>query len=133
MRVEIGRSWGQISTGRWKAAYKKGAAMAKEEKTEKKPEGEKGKSGGGKKKLHLHEMRLTAAHDGTIVHHETYKSHKNDCTLCPSVVRLQPAQRLKRLDSMSPTCSDINQAAEQEPDGDEGQQQPAAGAAMPGA
>jgi hypothetical protein len=45
--------------------------MAKEEK---KPEGEKGKSG-GKKKLHLHEIRSTYAKDGSIVHHHTYKDH----------------------------------------------------------
>jgi hypothetical protein len=53
--------------------------MAKEEKDDKKPkakEGEHGKEGGGKKKkLHLHEIRSTQAHDGSIVHHHTYKDH----------------------------------------------------------
>jgi hypothetical protein len=35
------------------------------------------KAEGGKKKLHLHEIRSTQAHDGTIVHHHTFKEHKN--------------------------------------------------------
>jgi hypothetical protein len=37
------------------------------------------KSGEGKKpKKHLHEIRTTAAEDGTYVHHHTYKAKKED-------------------------------------------------------
>ena len=46
--------------------------MAKEEKDKK--EEPKAKA---KKKLHLHEIRSTQAHDGSIVHHHTYKDHKD--------------------------------------------------------
>jgi hypothetical protein len=57
--------------------------MAKEEK-EPKPKGEReangkgdaGGKGGKKKKMHLHEIRSVQAHDGTIVHHHTYKESK---------------------------------------------------------
>jgi hypothetical protein len=48
--------------------------MAKEKEGTKKPEGER-KEGGGKKKLHLHEIRSTQARDGSIVHHHTYKEN----------------------------------------------------------
>jgi hypothetical protein len=47
--------------------------MAKEKEETKKPEGERKQ--GGKKKLHLHEIRSTQARDGSIVHHHTYKEH----------------------------------------------------------
>lgn len=46
--------------------------MAKEEKKE-----EPKAKGGKKKRFHLHEIRSTQAHDGTIVHHATYKEHKD--------------------------------------------------------
>lgn len=46
--------------------------MAKEEM---KPEEGKG---GKKKKLHFHQLRQVAAHDGTVVSHHTYKNHKDD-------------------------------------------------------
>lgn len=32
----------------------------------------------GKKKKHLHQIRTVAAHDGTHVHHHTYKADKED-------------------------------------------------------
>lgn len=32
----------------------------------------------GKKRLHLHEVRSEQAHDGSIVHHHTYKESKED-------------------------------------------------------
>ena len=49
--------------------------MAKEKE---KPAAEGKSEGGGKKrKLHLHEVRSTQAHDGSIVHHHTYKEHKD--------------------------------------------------------
>jgi hypothetical protein len=35
------------------------------------------KGGAKKKRMHLHEIRSTQAHDGTIVHHHTYKEHKD--------------------------------------------------------
>lgn len=41
-------------------------------------EGEGEKKPAGKKKLHLHEIRTTAAHDGTYTHHHTYKEKKED-------------------------------------------------------
>jgi hypothetical protein len=44
---------------------------------EKEKEEPKSESKGGKKKLHLHEIRSTQAHDGSIVHHHTYKDHKD--------------------------------------------------------
>lgn len=48
--------------------------MAKKEEQKKPAE----KEGGGKKKRqHLHEIRSTQAHDGSIVHHHTYKDHKD--------------------------------------------------------
>lgn len=50
--------------------------MAKEKKEEPKPKSES-KEGGGKKKLHLHEIRSTQAHDGSIVHHHTFKESKD--------------------------------------------------------
>jgi hypothetical protein len=50
--------------------------MAKEKEETKKPEGER-KEGGKKKRLHLHEIRSTQAHDGSIVHHHVFKDNKN--------------------------------------------------------
>jgi hypothetical protein len=50
--------------------------MAKEKEETKKPEGKR-KEGGKKKRLHLHEIRSTQARDGSIVHHATYKDHKD--------------------------------------------------------
>ena len=48
--------------------------MAKEEKgKEKGGEGEKGK----RPKKHLHQIRSVQAEDGSIVHHHTYKDHKD--------------------------------------------------------
>lgn len=47
--------------------------MAKEEKGKK---AEPKRAEGKKKKLHLHEIRSTQAHDGSIIHHHTYKDHK---------------------------------------------------------
>lgn len=44
--------------------------MAKE-----KAEKPEGKSGGAKKKMHLHEIRSVQAKDGSVVHHHTYKDH----------------------------------------------------------
>lgn len=49
--------------------------MAEEEAKPKTPAGEKKEAGGGKKKLHLHEIRTTQAKDGSLVHHHTYKDH----------------------------------------------------------
>jgi hypothetical protein len=51
--------------------------MAKEK--EKPKEEEKGgeKGGKGKKRLHLHEIRTTQAHDGSFTHHHTYKDSKS--------------------------------------------------------
>lgn len=50
--------------------------MAKEK--EEKPAAKKSEhEGGRKRKLHLHEIRSTQAHDGSIVHHHTYKEHKD--------------------------------------------------------
>lgn len=46
--------------------------MAKEEKGKAEPKRAEGK----KKRLHLHEIRSTQAHDGSIVHHHTYADHK---------------------------------------------------------
>ena len=48
--------------------------MAKEKA---KSEGEHKDGAGKKKKMHLHEIRSTQAHDGSIVHHHTYKEHKD--------------------------------------------------------
>jgi len=49
--------------------------MAKE-KEEPKPKHEGGKEHEGKKpKHHLHEIRSTQAHAGSIIHHHTYKEH----------------------------------------------------------
>jgi hypothetical protein len=51
--------------------------MAKEEK-EKPAESKKTEQKAGKKKkLHLHEIRSTQAADGSIVHHHTFKEHKD--------------------------------------------------------
>ena len=56
--------------------------MAKDEKEKhdgpREEEREKKGEHGKKKKLHLHEIRSTQAHDGSIVHHHTYKEHKED-------------------------------------------------------
>ena len=50
--------------------------MAKEEKEHK---GEhEGKEGEKPKRKHLHEIRTQAAHDGTYVHHHTYKADAHD-------------------------------------------------------
>lgn len=48
--------------------------MAKEEKGKKEPKRAEGKKA---KRLHLHEIRSTQAHDGSIVHHHVYKDHKD--------------------------------------------------------
>jgi hypothetical protein len=53
-----------------------------ESKAEDKREGAAGekreeRKGTAKKKLHLHEIRSTQAHDGSIVHHHTYKESKD--------------------------------------------------------
>ena len=53
--------------------------MAKEEKG-KKPEGEhkpEGEKKGGKKKLQLHQIVHTFAHDGSAMHEHVYKDHKD--------------------------------------------------------
>lgn len=34
--------------------------------------------GKGKRKKHLHQVRIEAAKDGTFVHHHTYKNHPDD-------------------------------------------------------
>lgn len=52
--------------------------MAKEKKEEPKPKGE-----GKKGKHHLHEIRSTQAHDGSIVHSHTYKANKDDAFTMP--------------------------------------------------
>lgn len=47
-------------------------------------EHEKHEGGGGKKKrLHLHEIRTTQAHDGSLVHHHTYKEHPDSHMAMP--------------------------------------------------
>jgi len=48
--------------------------MAKEMKKEHEGGEKKGKT----EKKHLHEIRTVAAHDGTYVHHHTYKAKKED-------------------------------------------------------
>lgn len=48
--------------------------MAKEEKGKK---DEPKRAEGKKKRLHLHEIRSTQAHDGSIIHHHVYKDHKD--------------------------------------------------------
>lgn len=45
-------------------------------KKEEKKEPAKKEGGGKKKRLHLHEIRSTQAHDGSIVHHHTFKDSK---------------------------------------------------------
>jgi len=42
---------------------------------EKEKEEPKSKPKAGGKKQHLHEIRSTQSHDGSIVHHHTYKEH----------------------------------------------------------
>lgn len=50
--------------------------MAKEKEESKKKESSK--EGGGKaKRKHLHEIRSTQAHDGSIVHHHTFKDSQD--------------------------------------------------------
>lgn len=48
--------------------------MAKEEKGKKEPKRAEGKKA---KRLHLHEIRTTQAHDGSFIHHHTFKDHKD--------------------------------------------------------
>jgi hypothetical protein len=55
--------------------------MAKE--TPKREESKEGKKPAGKKRLHLHEIRSTMAHDGSIVHHHTYKNSPDDHMTMP--------------------------------------------------
>jgi len=58
------------------AKEKEGKEEPKREREGEKRDGEKSE-GKGKKRLHLHEIRSTQAHDGSIVHHHTYKEHKD--------------------------------------------------------
>jgi hypothetical protein len=38
----------------------------------------KDEKGGKKKRMHLHEIRSTQAHDGSIIHHHRYAQSKDD-------------------------------------------------------
>jgi hypothetical protein len=58
------------------AKEKEGKEEPKREREAEKKDGEKSE-GKGKKKKHLHEIRSTQAEDGSIVHHHTYKEHKD--------------------------------------------------------
>ena len=59
------------------AKEKEGEKEPKAEREGEKKDGEKSEGKGKKKRLHLHEIRSTQAHDGSIVHHHTYKDHKD--------------------------------------------------------
>jgi hypothetical protein len=43
----------------------------------------KDEKGGKKKRLHLHEVRSTQAHDGSIVHHHVYKDSQDSDETMP--------------------------------------------------
>jgi hypothetical protein len=102
--------------------------MAKEKE---KPAAEKEKeSKGGKKRLHLHEIRSTQAHDGSIVHHATYKEHKDHPFTMPE--RGPMATSSTPEEAGQHVAEQFGQNAMgggggAEPEGDEGQ----AGGAMP--
>lgn len=51
----------------------------------KKPEAEKSKAAGGKKKKHLHQVITTKAKDGTFGHEHVYKDHADDAHSNPPV------------------------------------------------
>lgn len=102
--------------------------MAKEE--AKKPDSKEG--GGKKKKMHLHEIRSVQAHDGTIVHHHTYKENPEHPYTMP--------ERGPMATSSSP--EEAGQHVQEqfamnggggEPEGDEGQGQAGASPMQPGA
>lgn len=114
--------------------------MAKEEKEEPKgikeakPKGEHERGGerkgegGKKKKLHLHQIVTTQAHDGTFGHEHIYKDKKEDQHAHPPVFA-GTSQNMEDLhqhmdDHFGPQAN----AGEGEPDGDEqpeGGEQPA--------
>ena len=104
--------------------------MAEKKEETKKPESKSG----GKKKLHLHEIRSTYAKDGSIVHHHTYKDHIDSPMSHPErgpmATSSDPAEAGQHVEEQF----GMNQGGGQaEPDGDEAQPGAGAGAAMPGA
>ena len=104
--------------------------MAKEKE---KPAAEGKSEGGGKKrKLHLHEVRSTQAHDGSIVHHHTYKEHKDAPSRCRNAGQLPASATPEEAGHCRRTICQ-NQGGGQEPAAG-GEPEPGAGGAMqPGA
>jgi hypothetical protein len=100
--------------------------MAEEKKPEKKGEG-------GKKKLHLHEIRSTQAHDGSIVHHHTYKEHADAPFSQPERGPMATSADPEEAGQHVAEQFGMNQAAAQpsaEPAPEGGAPDPAAGAAQ---
>ena len=100
--------------------------MAEEKKTEKKGEG-------GKKKLHLHEIRTTQAHDGSLTHHHTYKDHKDAPFAHPERGPMATSANPEEAGQHVAEQFGMNQGADQgaEPEAAAGGAEPAAPAAAP--
>lgn len=106
--------------------------MAEKKEETKKPESKSG----GKKKLHLHEIRTTQAKDGSLVHHHTYKDHIDSPMSHPErgpmATSSDPAEAGQHVEEQF----GMNQGGGEAPAAGGGEQEapPAAsGAAMPGA
>lgn len=89
---------------------------------------------GRKKKKHLHEIRTVAAHDGTYVHHHTYKAHKDDPHA--ESERMHAATSQNEEEAGQHVAEQFAQngggsANEEEGEGTEPEAQPAAGGAEP--
>jgi hypothetical protein len=111
--------------------------MAKEKE---KPAAEEKKSehegGGKKKKLHLHEIRSTAAHDGSIVHHHTYKEHKDAPFAMPERGPMATSATPEEAGQHVQEQFGMNQGGGGEPEpqaGGGGEPEAGGGGAMPGA
>ena len=98
--------------------------MAKEKKEETKPKAEHKEGGGKKKKLHLHEIRSTQAHDGSIVHHHTFKDHKDAPFAHPERGPVATSSSPEEAGQHVQEQFAMNQGGGGEPEGDGGQAEP---------
>jgi hypothetical protein len=90
--------------------------------------------GGKKPRKHLHEIRTTAADDGTYVHHETYKAKKEDAHTEPerqNVATSTNADEAGQYVGDRMAMNEQGGGAEEEPgaggEGAQGAEEPAAG------
>lgn len=76
----------------------------------------KHESGAKPKRKHLHEIRTTQAHDGTYVHHHTYKSRAEDSMPEPERQNMATSESPEEAGSHVTEQFGMNQMANAEPE-----------------